>query len=480
MQWQPQQLGELLVRAAEEGPLELLSQVLGVVPWGVEQLLPLVKGAAEVVAEGVKGRARWRTVKVLLGKQGVGWKAEDLMEVLAAAGRAGRKDVVQQLLETPGVGWRGRTMAGAAAAAGGGRHWDVVLLLLRVVGADWTSRELQGVLDGAAEQGKWQLVMKLLRGALPPAAGGGGVIWLEQQLRRVLEVAAGQGYDNMVRQLLGFREEVVWQAEDLVAAILTAVKYKRWSTVGVLIGVGGVGWGVQQLKGVVEAAAASGKGQLVAQVVSVVSGERWRGEDLAAAAVAAAEGKHWGVLEQLLLVVVVVVVTGDEEGGCGLTGQQLEGVMRAAAGHRAVEVVRKLLGSKGMGWDARTLAAAAAIAAKVGHWEVFGELLRLPGAGWTGAELSGPLYAAVAGGAAAAVEQMLVAVAGGGGWRGEHLAAAVVEAARSREWQMVQQILEVNVEGGWSRGVLGQVAAAAIKAHQSRVLLQLWARAKQQ
>ena len=225
-----------------------------------------MKGAAGVVAEGLKARARWHTVKVLLGKQGVGWKAEDHMEVLAAAGRLGRKDVVQQLLEIPGVGWRGRTMAGAAAAAGGGRHWDVVLLLLRVVGADWTSRELQGVLDGSAEQGKWQLVMKLLRGVLRAAAAGGGgrgVIRLEHQLRRVLQVAAGQGYDNMVRQLLGFREEVVWQAEDLVAEILAAVKYKRWSTVGVLIGVGAMGWGVQQLRGVVEAAAASGKGQLV-------------------------------------------------------------------------------------------------------------------------------------------------------------------------------------------------------------------------
>ena len=251
VQWQPQQLEGLLVRAAEEGPSELLSQVLAMVPWEVEQLLPLVKGAAGVEAEGVMGRARWRTVKVLLGKQGVGWKAEDLMEVLAAAGRAGMRAVVQQLLEMHGVGWRGRTMAVAAAAACGGRQWDVVLLLLRVVGVDWTTRELQGVLDGAAEQGNWQLVMKLLRGALPAAAGGGGgVVWLEHQLRRVLEVAAGQGYDNMVRQLLGFREEVVWQAEDLVAAILAAVKYKRCSTVGVLMRVEGVGWGVQQLKGV--------------------------------------------------------------------------------------------------------------------------------------------------------------------------------------------------------------------------------------
>ena len=115
-------------------------------------------------------------------------------------------------------------------------------------------------------------------------------------------------------------------------------------------------------------------------------------------------------------------------------------MLTAAAGHGVVEVVRKLLGSREVGWDARTLAAAAAILAKMGHWEVLGELLRLPDAGWTDAELSGPLYAAVAGRAAAAVEQMLVAVAGSVSWRGEHLAAAVVKVARTRrEWQVLQQ-----------------------------------------
>ena len=492
--WSSRDLLPLLQGALEgansEGVRKLLnipeSVLLG--GWSAEDKLSAVIQAAEQTILTPEGADILQCVgQVLAASVNAGWSAHELQEVLtlAAACHEPPWAFVQQLLEFPTAAWRGRHMHRAAISIActspAKCPWDVLRWMLRVEDAEWTVEQLGRVLEellGTAGSylhfvGREQTVEPLTK-VVSEIRAVSGIEWKGVQLATAAEKAAVHVEFWGVLELLLVIEGAEWTGEQLgrvlknliwaagcdpsMSSVIRQVQHLEIvrKVVSEILAVSGIVWKGVHLANAAELAARRSELEGVLELLMMIEGAEWTGEQLLPVMKAVVEAAEWA--EQLPL----VLCAGED---VQWEAQDLVDALKKAVAAEKWVLAEQLVaaGSTG-GWDVLQLAEAIEVAARQGQMLLVEQLLAAPSVGWTVAVLRVAMEAGGEKQQWRVLRQLLVAAGRVQGWGLEDLRGVMVAVVEAGQEHLVQLVLGVAAASGdvtWQGGDLDELVAAA-------------------